>query len=455
MSDFLDALEAQLVGAAERRLDSPAESMSRPTVGREHQGQRKRRRGTLVLIPALIILAVGGLALGGVIEIGAPAKTEISASGAGYGPLTPGSSHLLAISTPDPHGGPPWGMRVFSTKRGVGCIQIGRLLDGRLGAIGQDGAFNDDGRFHEVKAGDAIRFFSCSALDADGRIFNNVTVGDEPASAWTGTGAPPTRYRAATPGTCVPATATPAEKAPQGGVPVKICSQADERDLYYGLLGPDAKSITYTSGGQQHTIATVGPEGAYLIATVASTHQLFDFSAGGTSDVVPVDGPITAIHYRNGSTCHLTSRSWIGGTSACSPSLQVPVGYLPVKTPTRSQVASGVHSRVLRNSRGETEIAVSFVSRIPLTEYRSAYSLKLDEPDLHGRATAQYRAENGADIAAGQTVTMTIRSRKVRGSLSAGVYGGTITLISATGPALFEGPGTVYIPVGRFSIRVP
>jgi hypothetical protein len=454
MTDFLDALETQLVSAAAQGIHAPHEPRPKPALGREHRGQRKRRRAMLVLIPALIVLAAGGLALGGVIEIGAPAKTGLSASEAGYGPLSPGSSHLLAISTPDPHGGPPWGMRVFSTKRGVGCVQVGRLLNGRLGAMGQDGAFDDDGRFHEVKAGDATPFFACSALDANGRIFNNVTVGDEPASAWTGTGSPPTRYRAATPGTCVPASSSPAEKAPMGGVPVSICAQADERNLYYGLLGPDAKSITYTSGGHQHTIPTMGPEGAYLIVTVAAVHQLFDFSAGGTSDVVPVDGPITAIHYRNGSTCHLTGRSWIGGSSACTPSLREPVGYVPVKTPTASQVASSVHAQVRRNSRGDREIAVSFVSRVPVTEYRSGYSLKLEEGGQG--AFAQPPADHGDDIAAGEKVTMTIAGRREpHASLAPGLYRGSVTLIAATGPALFEGPGTVYLPVGHFSIRVP
>jgi hypothetical protein len=444
MSDFLDALEQQLIGAAERGIQvAPAASSRLPDPRRRSRG-RRHLRGLLILIPALLVLAAGALALGGVIEIGRPASREFSASRAGYGPLTPGTSRLLPISAPDPRGGPAWGMRVFSTRRGVGCIQVGRLVDGRLGALGQDGAFKDDGRFHEIPAGSAIRFFACSALDGNGRIFNNVTVGDQTASAWSG-------FRS-----CAPATATAAEKAPERGHAIPICSQADERDLYYGLLGPDAESITYKSGAQRRTIPTVGPEGAYLIVTEAPSHQLFDFSAGGTSDVVPVDGPITEIHYRNGSTCHLTAHSWIGGASACTPTLRVPIGYLPVKTPTAAQLATPLHARAQRNDRGETEIVVSFVSPVSITEYRSEYSLKLDESELHGRATApRYRADSNADVAAGQTVTIRIHRHGLRGSLPAGVYRGAVTLISATGPALYEGPGTVYLPVGSFSVRVP
>jgi hypothetical protein len=59
---------------------------------------------------------------------------------AGLGKATAGTVHLLPTSTPDPRGGLPWGMRVLSTTRGAGCIQVGRLLDGELVAIGQDGA---------------------------------------------------------------------------------------------------------------------------------------------------------------------------------------------------------------------------------------------------------------------------------------------------------------------------
>jgi hypothetical protein len=428
-----------------------------PSRARGRWSAREHRRGLWLLIPALLALTIGGLALGGVIEIGAPAKPGVSAVQAGYGPLTPGTSHLLAITAPDPHGGPAWGMRVFATKRGVGCMQVGRLLDDRLGALGRDGAFNDDGHFHEVPAGGAIRFSACSALDGKGRIFNNTILSNQPASAWSGFGS------------CVPSSATPAEKAPELGDPakprglaperphpVRICPQADERNLYYGLLGPEAASITYTSGARHRTVPTVGAEGAYLIVTQAPSHQLYSGAAGGTSNVVPVHGPITAIHYRDGRTCHLTSRSWIGGTSACTPSLRVPVGYLPVKAPTAAQVSTPIHARAVRNRRGEREIVVSFVSRVPITEYRSEYSLKLDESELHGRASAPYRADAGANVAAGQTVSARIKRHGPHGgSVPAGVYRGTLTLIAATGPALYEGPGTAYLHVGDFSVRVP
>ena len=77
-----------------------------------------------------------------------------------------------------------------------------------------------------------------------------------------------------------------------------------------------------------------------MFVTRASAHQLLNFANAGTADIVPVDGPVKEIHYRDGSTCHLTSKSWIGGAYACTPSLSEPVGYVPVGKPRRARAKS-------------------------------------------------------------------------------------------------------------------
>lgn len=35
-------------------------------------------------------------------------------------------------------------------KRDVGCVQVGRVVDGRLGVLGQDGSFDERRQFHEL-----------------------------------------------------------------------------------------------------------------------------------------------------------------------------------------------------------------------------------------------------------------------------------------------------------------
>jgi hypothetical protein len=67
--------------------------------------------------------------------------------------LVGGSSVLLSIRTPDPAGGSPWGVRLvhYSKAGGYGpdiCGQLGRVVNGELGWLGEDGAFSDDGLFH-------------------------------------------------------------------------------------------------------------------------------------------------------------------------------------------------------------------------------------------------------------------------------------------------------------------
>jgi hypothetical protein len=350
---------------------------------------------------------------------------------------------LLPIATPDPVGGPPWGMRVLSTTRRQGCIQVGRLLNGKIGAIGQDSAFGDDGLFHELPVNNAFDTRGCTVLDGNGRIFLNVANGDRPASAWVGLRG------------CLSPTAGRAERGPELGRPPKLCPQGDERNLYYGLLGPYAQSITYTLDGRRRTQATVGPEGAYLIVTKASPTQLFNFGFGnaGTTDVVPVDGPITDVHYRNGATCHLTARSWIGGQSSCTPALQVPVGWVAPSQPplTASQVAAPLRVRLLRARDGGHKIVVSFTSRVAITSSRTQYQLKWHEPGMP-RQVNGYQSTR-FNIAAGQTVTEGIGGP---GSpLRPGITRGTVSLLQATGPGqLEEGPGTAELLVGEFAVRI-
>jgi hypothetical protein len=447
--------------AAQPPFDSPAASAP-PAPGR----RRPTVRVLLAGVAALLVCAAA-LAAGGVLEQGSPARLPFSVMGdgnarEGTGALVPGTVRTIPIAAPDPAGGPEWGMRILSTTRGEGCIQVGRLLDGKLGALGQDDAFGNDGRFHELPVSTFFSINGCALLDGRGRLFTNVTADERPASAWGGVGG---HF-----GGCVPATAgpyekglrlTPAERA-RGARPVPICPQADLRNIYYGLLGPQAQSITYVLGGQRHTLDTVGSDGAYLFVTVASPHQLLNFANAGTADIVPVDGPIKEIHYRNGSTCHLTGKSWIGGAYACTPSLSEPVGYAPVgKAPTRAEVATPLHIHRGRGRRGESMFTISFTARLAVTDARRAYSISWRAPGMPPGAYGG--TSTNSDIPAGQTVTLKIpayplRLRDVRANRSQqrpGLIHGTVYLQQALGAGSLEGPGSVTVPVGSFAVRVP
>ena len=183
---LLPQVRSQLHEAAGRR------ARHRPRrLGAFSRGGQRRGWHRAPLISLAVGLGLAGAAFAsGVIQFGAPAPKSpvrlFTAPRTGDGALTPGTVRMLPVSTEDPAGGAPWGMREFSTSRGLGCIEVARLAGGKLVALGQDYAFGNDGRFHElsVSSGGAGYGDWCSALDRYDRLYINQTWGEQPASAW-------------------------------------------------------------------------------------------------------------------------------------------------------------------------------------------------------------------------------------------------------------------------------
>jgi|HubBroStandDraft_6_1064221.scaffolds.fasta_scaffold149812_2 hypothetical protein len=456
-------LQRILIAAArqeEMLVDPARDSRSARTTIRRHWSRLRGSRWRALSVVALLLL--GGTAVGlasGLIPFGAPATSVpvFANPRVGLGRIAPGAVHLLPLSVADPHGGLPWGMRVLRTTRGAGCLQVGRLLDGRVVALGQDGAFANDGRAHELPLSTNIERLNCALLDGRGRIFTSVTLKSEAASAAQGA------Y-------CRP----PGTYAPSRGAAPPTCPLADERNLYYGMLGPDASSVTYSTGGKTHTVATTGSEGAYLIVTTGTTHLFsgrrgrLDRAGLATSDDVPVFSPITAIHYGGGATCDLvTAERWIYGPRACSPYLAEPFGYTPTRTPTRAQLATPIHVRLLRDAHGRWEIHVRFTSRVAISSLRGEYELHWRAPGTPTEGEASQSIDQGAsasssgmipqneNVAPGQRLTTTIDQLPFGPGLNPGVLRGSVILRYSDGTLIEAEEDTVKIPVGSFSVRIP
>jgi hypothetical protein len=417
--------------AAERLL---AQLLGAPAAPRSRSRVRHRRTILALVAVALLLLAAAALAAVGVIGVGPPARSPFALSSPrfGLGALEPGSARLLPVSSPDPAGGPPWGMRLVSTTRGVGCIEVGRVLHGRLGALGEDGAFGDDGRFHEFPARGLFPGAVCANLDANGRLFD--TVGSD-VVATSGDG-----------GTSTPGLLP--------GIPVRrpgssrLCPASDLRVLSYGLLGPEARSLTYTLGGHRYTLTPAGPEGAYLIVGAPPCDARGLYSSGASIVPLPWSSPIDTISYGNGAVCRIAATR--PGTLAgkCKPPGYVP---LAVPRPTNAQVMSAIHASIVvapparaAELASRRAIRVSFIARVPVTSADSAYELV--------EATSSPLAvftETKGDVARGQTVSWLLPAREP------GTYSGTVTLGIGVPPAY---PIYSYSPgplVGRFSIHVP
>jgi hypothetical protein len=406
---------------------------------RRARGPWRGARVRLLAGAAAIALLLAGVALAAsrLIEPGAPVRPVVgeavfpNTATSGEGLPIPASVSLESLASADPGGGPAWGMRVFDTTRGVGCAQVGRLLDGQLGVLGQDGAFGDDGRFHALPLRQSEGYERCAPLDARGHLFMADSLVGIAASAYQ-------------------LGCTPLWNKPSPGEPAQ-CPAGDERELDFGLLGPRALSVTYVVDGHRHTIPTVGPQGAYLIVTALRPGQLasrrhplplppgtvvlnparalpktsIDTERALMRNTLPqpsgiwqmVRGalrqPIREIVYRGGLTCTLTAS---GGDVDDAGKPCEPVGYVPAiePLPSSAAVASPLHVAIQRRrivERGHVvwfkhELTVTFKARVAIDNVNANYGDFLQLPasapcDGGWQLGGIYR-----DVRVGETVTI-------------------------------------------------
>ncbi|MGO9322900.1 MAG: hypothetical protein ACLQBY_19145 [Solirubrobacteraceae bacterium] len=372
------------------------------------------RRGSIGLMFAvgLLMLAAVAYATTQLIQTGPPVRSEEPFSAnAGVGVAIPKTEGLLGIAAPDPAGGPPWTMREYDTSRGLGCVQVGRLVGVRIGVLGQDGAFHDDGRFHPLPTQASQAEGNCVLLDAHGHAFLGVGTYDEPASG------------------------LPRECHLLGSRAAgESCSRSDPRDVFYGLLGPDARSITYTVEGRTRTIPTVGSEGAYLIVERGPAQLATLGVESGGFGALPAGGgsvsgrgvhltlrqPIREITYTGGRTCTLTSHGFRNGHGrSCLP----PVGYVAqqIHVPSARELASPVRVEPIfgqpvpgRPGARQAELLVSFVAHAAVTSALSGYNVFVQEPDSGKCARHNVGVGTGQDLArnvnAGERVQVAVPS---------------------------------------------
>ena len=181
--------------------------------------------------PIALVLAV----------VAAAASVSLAAKASAIHPSVPVGTVRLAAEAPDPSGGLPWGLRLIQKRPLAACLQIGRVREGRIGALGQDGSYGNDGRFHPVPV---TQNFPCDRTDASGHLFVDVFEQKVVASAAFGLHGPG----------CI-ASRPPARVLRHHPRPrIASCPPRDLRNIAYGVLGPDAVTITYTISGRQRSV---------------------------------------------------------------------------------------------------------------------------------------------------------------------------------------------------------
>jgi hypothetical protein len=294
-----------IVPETERQLREAAERMAKSPVSRVLDRSR-RWRGRFLTRPLVIGLAIvsgaTGVALAAraLVGVGTPAPREYPNLNV---TILPAETRLLSVRVPDPGGGPPWGMRLIfvsgdrhgpeAVRHGAsaskhvvrwGCVQIGRVVDGKLGVLGQDGAFHDDGLFHELP----VQPESCGSLDKAGHLTGFTGVSNiEAASGYLGLEGcviGSTRREWAEVVTSLRRQAEARAKSDQRVIAKTLkllaiyrqtterlrreptCPARDLRHIAFGIAGPRARSVTVTGQGVNETIAlSPGDEGAYLV----------------------------------------------------------------------------------------------------------------------------------------------------------------------------------------------
>jgi hypothetical protein len=384
-------------------MPAPADSQgsmkgpgSRRLIKTRRPGTRRHiRLGPIALAVAVIVpvaVVVGALLIG---HAPRPPKNVTSSERTGI----TGQAQLVAQAQ-DPRGGLPWAVREVRTSRGQACLQVGRLKDGTIGALGQDGAYANDHRFHPTSltsspSGGA----NCGLPDRNRNAFINIADYTALASA---AGDASTDGNAHGPAARIKVCPVSSRSGQIESTTPPECPKHDLRELAYGLLGPDAVSISYRNpAGRLVTEPTSGADGAYLIvrpqtkpSCVRSTAiRRPDCDIAGSYGPLLQSGVITAVTYRNGHVCRLPTATSRGVKQASCP----PLGYRspPFQHVTEGQLHAPITARVLpakhyctstgHNVAGCKQVVlhIAFTARVAVTSANSYYEAIVTMPPRH------------------------------------------------------------------------
>jgi hypothetical protein len=294
----------------------------------------RRRRLRTLAIAALLVLAVASVALAiKAFVFGSDAPSTFhSSQNAGIGAIRPGTVRLLSVRAADPHGGPRWAMRVFATRRGYGCYQAGRLVSGRLVALGIDGAFADDGRAHRL----AIERHGCGGTDDVGHLrFTAVSpIRDASAALTQDRCLDPERARAARAAVhnaqtyiaqarrhgderAIKEGRRQLRRARRAQADIRVCPHAALRVIIAGAAGPAATTVQLTVGDRRITERVSAADGGAFLFVLARAE-------------LPADARIEAT-YSGGRRCSLPDPAARPHATRPEPGCDPPPGFVYIK----------------------------------------------------------------------------------------------------------------------------
>jgi hypothetical protein len=378
-------------------VDRQKSGPRRLPVARVHRSGRRLKLGLVALAVAVIVpVAIVAAAL---LLLGHAPRPPKNVPGGDRTEVA--RQAKLVAQAQDPRGGLPWAVREVRASRGQACLQVGRLKDGIIGALGQDGAYANDHRFHPMSltsspSGDA----NCGLLDRNGNAFINIADYAALASAAGDASTDGAAHGAAGRILVCPVSARSGQIE---ATKPRECPQHDLRGLAYGLLGPDAVSISYlNAAGGLITEPTSGTDGGYLIVSpqakpscvLSTAIRRPDCDIAGSYGPLLQPGMITAVTYRNGHVCRLPAPTAHGIVKQTSCPL---LGYQspPFKHVTEAQLQTPITARILPakhyctstglNVAGckQTVLSIAFTARVAVTSANSYYEASVTMPPRH------------------------------------------------------------------------
>jgi|GEM_PF-1499544 len=454
------------------------------------RGWRTRTRTRTGVAVILALLVLGGAASGALLlatgQSVPPAFVLPANPETGLGQPLAASVTPLPIRVPDPEGGPPWGMRVLRTTRGLVCLQGGRVVNRELGGLGTGYAFGADGRFHPFLPADAIATDACPAVGSDAHAFL-----PGPPVIVTANALPLVGENVS------PEDALHCDLPGQSNWGVR-CPQAELRQVAMGLLGPGASRIEVRTAEGSFTVRPYGSDGAYLIVLPAQPHANSSMSSGaGESPFGYVSsapgGAILSVTYADGSHCQIPisspqeqcrARAGVESgppASSLTPSAEVHVSYVPRASrplwPLLAWARGGTPGtqKAFQPSNGEGQpgpaLAVSFRAPVAVPNASTAYVVELRPQEVASCATPSVIVSQASErtVVTGEQVQMTVpvedscatsysgRVFLAHSSSIGGESGGEGPLYETIAAQFGDPSGNPlkFPTVGRFQISVP
>jgi hypothetical protein len=388
------------------------------------RSRRSRRLAMLLLLGALAVAASAWgatqLLSGSIVITGFPPVSPNTGVGAPLASRSP----VLGLRVPDPAGGLRWGMRIVRTTRGEACLQVGHVLNGKLGVIGSGYAFNGDGRFHTLSPEDALGL-RCVHVDAHGNIVDVQGPMTVSADALSLAESMADRVHCDLPG--------------QHDWGIR-CPLSQLRLLAFGALGPDAKTLRVRFQGRAFNVKLYGPDGVYLLVLKAPPGT----NIGPRFGAEAPNPPTMTVTFANGSICPLASVN--------DPFLCKPQGIVYSSGPrvTAAEVATPIQATYSTHARGGASpmvqtspnsaaaaplrhgpgpgLVITFTARVAIRGPLATYGVEIRRPvvpECFGGSVLQSN-QTSPTLVAGQSTRFVVRLQ----AACHGFYSGRVFYIS-------------------------